>query len=261
MSETADRPAVTGAPYPGAPVTYVEACAAGVPLRVSWWGLGDVVIALLLSFIAPVLVLGVAFASGARSASPAVLFLSLMTPWVGFALWPWFSVRFKGNGVRLDLGYTVRWIDLAWGLAGGVLCLVLGTLVGLITQHFVGDFGSAAGAALAATEGPHWIVYVFAVCAAVGAPMAEELCFRGLVFAALARASVRRGLAGVPVATIGSAVLFALIHLEPVRIPVLLTIGLVLSALRARTGRVGASVVAHALNNLIAVTGLLVVTR
>ncbi|HSN06292.1 MAG TPA: CPBP family intramembrane glutamic endopeptidase, partial [Candidatus Angelobacter sp.] len=64
------------------------------------------------------------------------------------------------------------------------------------------------------------------------------------------------GLPAVPWATVGSALLFSLVHLEPVRIPVLLTIGLVLSLLRARTGRVGASVIAHSLNNLIAVLGL-----
>jgi membrane protease YdiL (CAAX protease family) len=47
-----------------------------------------------------------------------------------------------------------------------------------------------------------------------------------------------------------SAALFAAIHLEPVRFPLLLTIGLELSWLRARTGRVGASIVAHSFNNL-----------
>ena len=53
-----------------------------------------------------------------------------------------------------------------------------------------------------------------------------------------------------------AALLFALIHLEPVRIPVLLTIGLVLAVLRARTGRVGASMVAHALNNSVAILSI-----
>jgi len=62
----------------------------------------------------------------------------------------------------------------------------------------------------------------------------------------------------VPWATIGSALLFALVHVEPVRIPVLLTIGLVLSLLRARTGRIGASVIAHSMNNLVAVAGMLI---
>jgi len=104
---------------------------------------------------------------------------------------------------------------------------------------------------------PRWVVVAFALCALVGAPVFEELCFRGLTFAAIARWGARRGLPAVPWATIGSATLFAAIHLEPVRLPVLLTIGLVLSWLRARTGRVGASVVAHAFNNLWGVIGIL----
>ena len=64
----------------------------------------------------------------------------------------------------------------------------------------------------------------------------------------------------MPWATIGSALLFTLIHLEPVRIPVLLTIGLVLSLLRARTGRVGASVIAHCFNNFWGVLAILSAT-
>ena len=91
----------------------------------------------------------------------------------------------------------------------------------------------------------------------MGAPIFEELCFRGLAFAAIAKATSNAGLPAVPWATIGSALLFALVHVEPVRIPVLLTIGLVLSVLRARTGRVGASIIAHSINNLVAVASLL----
>ena len=64
-------------------------------------------------------------------------------------------------------------------------------------------------------------------------PLFEELCFRGLAFAAMAKASAERGLPAVPGATIGSALLFALVHVEPVRIPVLLMIGLV-ARLRGR---------------------------
>jgi membrane protease YdiL (CAAX protease family) len=64
------------------------------------------------------------------------------------------------------------------------------------------------------------------------------------------------GWAAVPVATVVSALLFTLIHFEPVRIGVLLVIGLVLSVLRARTGRLGAPVIAHGVNNAVAVVEL-----
>ena len=186
-----------------------------------------------------------------------MLLLSLMLPWLGFGLWPIVTTRLQGNGPTLDLGLSVRWIDVVWGIGGGVACFVLGTLVAALTEHLVGSFDSAAGDALASADIPRWVVWLFALCALVGAPLFEELCFRGLAFAALAKSSAKRGLPAVPVATIGSALLFALVHVEPVRIPLLLVIGLVLSFLRARTGRIGASVIAHSLNNLVAVLGLL----
>ncbi len=256
----ADQFALTGAPYPGAPVTYVEAQRAGVELRAPRWGLADVVISILLALFVPLLVLGAAIAAGAPVDGTVVLLGSAVLPWVGFGLWPWLTTRLQGNGARIDLGFTVRLIDVAWGMAGGLACLVLGTLVAMLTQAVFGEFESAAGAAVLDADVPRWVVVVFAVCALIGAPLFEELCFRGLAFAAVARWAARRGLPGVPWATIGSALLFTLIHLEPVRIPVLLTIGLVLSLLRARTGRVGASVIAHSFNNFWGVLAILTAT-
>jgi len=251
------RPAPTGAPYPGAPVAYVEALAEGRPLRAPRWGLPDVLIAILIALVVPSLVLGAVISAGVARNGGLVLLLSLMLPWLGFGLWPIVTTRLQGNGPILDLGLSVRPIDVIWGIGGGVACFVLGTLVAWVTEHFVGSFDSAAGDALAGADVSRWVVWAFAACALIGAPLFEELCFRGLAFAAIAKTIARRGLPAVPFATVGSALLFALVHIEPVRIPVLLVIGLVLSVLRARTGRIGASVIAHSLNNLVAVLGLL----
>jgi len=254
---------LTGAPYPGAPVTYVEALDAGVELRTSRWGLPDVVIALLISLFVPAFLVAGLLAAGLSSTGSVVLLASVMTPWLGFGLWPILTTRFQGNGVKVDLGLSLRRSDLMWGVGGGVACLVLGTVVSDLTEKVLGHpFDSAAGDALAKATVPTWVVVAFTVCATVGAPLFEELCFRGLVFASLAKSLARRGVPPVPWATFGSALLFALIHLEPVRIPLLLAIGLVLSLLRARTGRIGASIVAHAFNNSAAlVLSVLMVIR
>ncbi len=254
--DPAARPAPAGAPYPGAPATYVAAYESGRALRVPRWGMADVVIAVLLALVVPTILLGAVLAAGAARNGAVVLLLSLVLPWVGFGLWPIVTTRLQGNGPILDLGLSVRRIDVVWGIGGGIACLVLGTASAWLTERVFGSFDSAAGDALANADVAQWVVWVFALCALLGAPLFEELCFRGLAFAAIARTASRAGLPAVPWATIGSALLFALVHLEPVRIPVLLTIGLVLSVLRARTGRVGASVIAHSLNNLIAVLGL-----
>jgi len=133
----------------------------------------------------------------------------------------------------------------------------LRTLAASLTAHFFGEFDSAAGEAISNADVGQWVRVAFALCAVVGAPVFEELCFRGLVFASVAKWAAGAGLRRpVPWATVLAALLFALIHLEPVRIPVLLTIGLVLAVLRARTGRVGASMVAHALNNSVAILSI-----
>jgi membrane protease YdiL (CAAX protease family) len=252
------RPVLAGAPYAGAPVTYVEALARGTALRVPRWGLADVLISLVIALVVPSLVLGALLSAGASRSNPLLLLLSLTLPWLGFGLWPILSTRLQGNGPTIDLGLSLRRSDLLWGLGGGVACFALGTLVAVATERVFGSFDSAAGDALAGTEGGSWVVWAFALCALVGAPLFEELCFRGLAFAAIAKTTSGRGLRAVPWATIGSALLFAVVHVEPVRIPVLFTIGLVLSVLRARTGRIGASVIAHSLNNAVAVIGLLV---
>ena len=251
-----EQPDLTGAPYPGAPVTYAEARDSGVVLRPSRWGLADVAIALLLSLFAPVLVLGLASAFGAKPGMPVFLVLALASPWIGFGLWPWLTTRLQGNGARIDLGLAFRLSDLGWGLLGGIACWVLASLVAAITQRFFGDFSSTAGDAIVSADSSKVVTILVLVAVVTLGPFFEELCFRGLTFAAVARASAVRGLPAVPIATVVSALLFTLIHFEVVRIGVLLTIGLVLGILRARTGRIGASVVAHGVNNLVAVVGI-----
>jgi membrane protease YdiL (CAAX protease family) len=248
---------LTGAPYPGAPVTYAEALASGVPLRRARWGLADIAIAMLLSLFAPILVLGLASALGAKPGTAVFLVLALASPWIGFGLWPWLTTRLQGNGPRIDLGLAFRWSDLGWGLLGGAACWLLASIVAGLTARFFGEFSSTAADAIVASDTPRWLTVLILVVVVTLGPFMEELCFRGLAFAAVARSSAARGWAAVPIATVVSALLFTLIHFEPVRIGVLLTIGLVLGLLRARTGRIGASVVAHGVNNLVAVVGII----
>jgi membrane protease YdiL (CAAX protease family) len=251
-----DQPDLTGAPYPGAPVTYAEALRDGAVLRRPRWGLADIAIAMLLAVIVPVIVLSVMAALGAGPGTSAFFVASFVSPWVGFGLWPWLTTRLQGNGPRIDLGLSLRWSDLGWGLLGGAACIVLGTVVAALTTLIFGEFGSAAGEALLDPGIPKALVAVVIVLIVTVGPLCEELCFRGLAFASVARFSAAHGWAAVPVATVVSALLFTLIHFEPVRIGVLLTIGLVLGLLRARTGRLGASVVAHGVNNAVAVIEL-----
>jgi membrane protease YdiL (CAAX protease family) len=252
-----DPSVLAGAPYPGAPATYAEAVAQGRELRAPRWGLTDVVVAMVLGLLVPLFVLGGFLALGAPRDGTVILLGAAVLPWIGFGIWPWVTTRLQGNGPRVDLGFAFRPVDLAWGVGGGLAAIAAGSVVAALTQAVTGPFESSAGEAVANAEVPRWVVIVFALCALIGAPIAEELAFRGLAFASLARWAHKRGLPAVPWAVVGSSLLFALIHLEPVRFPLLLTIGLVLAWVRVRTGRLGAPIVAHLVNNSLGVVGIL----
>jgi membrane protease YdiL (CAAX protease family) len=87
-----------------------------------------------------------------------------------------------------------------------------------------------------------------AVTAAVAAaPIGEEMVFRGLFLQGL----LRRGVALVP-AVLGSALLFAFSHLNPLAFPSLLELGVVFGLLFARTRSVWPSMFAHFGSNLTA---------
>jgi membrane protease YdiL (CAAX protease family) len=87
-----------------------------------------------------------------------------------------------------------------------------------------------------------WIVLSLIVV--VGAPVVEELFFRGL----LLRSLQKRGLSDVWSCVICAAV-FAAMHLQPLQFVGLFAIGLVLSAMAVRTGRLGPSICTHAAFN------------
>ena len=176
-------------------------------------------------------------------------------PWLALAGWPLLTTSFQGNGPRIDLGLSLTWRDLGWGLIGGVAALVAGGTVAIVLQSLTGEFNSAAGeiGEDLRAEGPMLALIVFALCVAIGAPIAEEIAFRGMAYNALAK----RGLNTAWVIAI-TTVAFSLFHLEPIRIPILLASGLILGVLRWQTRGLGAPIVAHAVNNLPGAAVLLV---
>jgi uncharacterized protein len=111
-------------------------------------------------------------------------------------------------------------------------------------------------------------------------PAVEELVFRGVVFNGLYRLGARISARSVgkensgarpgkmvlfAFSAIASSILFALLHLEPVLLPVLLILAITLCALFQRTGSLLPSFVAHATFNsfatsLIILNGLNVLT-
>lgn len=243
--------------YPGAPATLVAAVAAGKPVQAARWGIPDAVVTGALWFFFSLLSAGVVlvlFGEEALASPPPVALLALLSiPWIGLAGWPLLVAWWRGNGPVIDFGYTWRLSDLGWGVLYGGVALVGSALIAVATTAAFGDFDSAVGE-LVSDDASMAFLIVFGILVGIGAPLVEELAFRGLVFGALAK----RGLA--PWLTIGlSGLIFALFHFEPIRAPLLLWTGLVLGLARFHRGSTTVATIAHMSVNLPAAFALIVV--
>lgn len=91
-------------------------------------------------------------------------------------------------------------------------------------------------------------------------PLVEELLFRGMLLSAL----MRRWRA--PAAVVASSLIFAMVHLPGLQyhwyaLPALLLLALVLAWLRLKSGSIWPAVLAHGVNNALAVAGWFVVWK
>lgn len=231
------------ADYPGCPDTVRAAEASGIPLIPPRWGIPDALVTIGLSVVFAVIVgvialaldlpLGVAVIGG------------IVGPWIGLLGWPLLATRLRGNGPRIDLGLRLTWSDVGLGVAVGVIGLLLAGAVALLTQGVVGEFNSAAGeVALELQDEGTLAMVAFALAVMVGAPIVEEVAFRGMVYNSLRKRGV-----GAVWTILVSAVVFAAFHLEPVRFFILLPIGVLYGWLRWKTGALGAPIIAHMVNN------------
>ncbi|MCB0918155.1 MAG: CPBP family intramembrane metalloprotease [Actinobacteria bacterium] len=227
----------------------------GRVLRPPRWGVPDGVITIVGALLTSIVVaVGL---TGANLGLATVLLLGTVTPWFFLIGWPLYATRSRGNGA-LDLGWRFTPADLGWGLLGGVVALLASVLAALVTSLFVPDLESAAGqvAEEIADSGAAWQLYLFALVALIGAPIAEEIAFRGMLWAGLRKAGWGAWATGVTVTLV-----FAVFHFEPTRLLILLAIGAVLAVLRSRTRALGAPIVAHAINNTPGALAILALTQ
>ncbi|HTY72001.1 MAG TPA: type II CAAX endopeptidase family protein [Actinomycetes bacterium] len=174
-------------------------------------------------------------------------------PWLGLAGWPLLATRLKGRGPVEDLRLRLTWRDAGFGVLGGVAGLLVASAVAAVQENLTGHgISSSAGNAFDSLKGANPLpLLVFALLAGVGAPIVEEIGFRGLFFGALEKRGMR------PVwCVLVTAVAFTLFHAEATRILVLLPIAVALGVVRAWTGSTGASIVAHMTNNVPAAIGM-----
>lgn len=217
------------------------------------WGATDVVVGLVVAFFAAILlsfvyatVVGGSSGSGDRALGSVVV--GLVGFWAGFGGAPFVAARRRGSGsLARDFGLRFRLPGdvlrgLGIGLAGQ---LVLVNLIYLplrwLDPHAVERVSDPAKEITGSGHG--WGLLALAVVICIGAPVFEELFFRGLLLR-----SVEARL-GPRWAVVVSAVVFGLVHFEPLQTPALIAFGLVLGTVAVRTRRLGPTICAHAAFN------------
>ncbi|MBA2389150.1 MAG: CPBP family intramembrane metalloprotease [Geodermatophilaceae bacterium] len=268
------------------------------------WGLGEVAAGFVALLVAQVL-LTVAFATVAArrislDGSPEQLSLlvaetlslalggpglvvGLLTQWAAFLGAALYASYRKGRrSLGLDFGLRFRWpTDLLLGLAlAVVLQVVLLVLnVGLAARGV--DVSAADNTGLVTSNGGMLLVLLIAG-AVVGAPLVEELFFRGLFLRALLRRlakvdladphqsadpeHTRRRTVGTALSILLTAVVFGALHAPfsgsgnsvPIEATLLLgaqtgLLGLVFAVVAVRVRRIGPTVVAHVSFNAISI--------
>lgn len=235
-----------------------------VPRTVIRWGIGDVLIGLALWVLAGVLAIvlivavgGVDVTQTAGDSLPlGVLVVSLTSGWVGFAGWPIVATRWKGQrSLAKDFGLSIRPIDLAWGLLGGVVALAISAIAGIVWVILADEPAPSNSAFLPERPGAATIV-VLVVLVALCTPVVEELFFRGLFLRSVGRRW------NLTVGVVASSVVFGLLHWTGGSIGHALFIAGATAAYGAvfailvinADGRLGPSITAHIVVNLVGVS-------
>ncbi|HEX4360299.1 MAG TPA: type II CAAX endopeptidase family protein [Pseudonocardia sp.] len=186
---------------------------------------------------------------------PAMLLLSLTVPTMLAAGVALLATRLRGNGPRIDLGLRFDRADVTKGLAFGCGGLVLTIPAAALWSRVVGP-EQANSAVAELFEGQRFgvplAIGVFLVVWLV-APICEEIVYRGLLWGAVERHAAHRRWWAFGLTTL----CFALAHFEFTRTPLLLVIAVPIGLARLYTGRLGASIIAHQLNNLLPAVSLL----
>jgi hypothetical protein len=231
------------------------------------WGLGDAILGFVVGVIASSLavviwvgVTGERTTSSSTSTVGATVF-SLVGLWVGLAGAPVLASRMKGaKRLAVDFGLRLKiWPDVPIGVAVGlgsqlILLPVLYIPVRLLVPHLDQQLGQPAQHLTGGANSAGLVVLgIFVV---LGAPVVEELFFRGLLLRSLEKTKALASLgrrACPTIAVLISAVAFGLAHLEVLQLLGLTAFGVVLGVLAEQWRRLGPGIVAHATFNAVTV--------
>lgn len=168
-----------------------------------------------------------------------------------FGLWTVFflfllllSRGIGSRSMRHDYGLAVTGRDVLIGLPLGVFCqFVLVNIVNwplsrVFPEHFSAEEVERRARELSDSAHGAWVILLVLVVV-VGAPVIEELVYRGLVQQGLANSL------GPVKSWLIAAVLFAAIHFQPIEFPGLFAFALVLGWCYRSTNRLGLCIITH----------------
>jgi len=164
------------------------------------------------------------------------------------------SRRFGSGSFRRDYGFEWQRRDVPIGIGVGLVALVTQIGVLVVLHALTGSRSASTSQALQDVHRQNPTLFlVVALLPIVGAPIVEELVFRGLTLRALERrlsptaaAAVAAGLFGASHWIWGASVI------SDLELTITLSVtGLWLGLLAVRTGRIGASIIAHSTLNIV----------
>ena len=170
--------------------------------------------------------------------------LSATAMWIVYLLATTQFLKVTWRNFRSTIGATFLRRDVVVGIPLGIASqLVLVNAVNwplsrLFPESFSFDEVSKRATDLVDEARGGWII-LLGLVVIVGAPIVEEIVYRGVVQPGLVASWGR--LAGILV----TAALFAAIHMQPVEFPGLFVFALVLGWARHSTGTIGTSIVTH----------------
>ena len=202
----------------------------------------------LIAYLAAV-VFGVSLSAAAGQTDPDnvptwFVGLSALTLWVPFFFVLLYLSRTRGHGnFRADYSLRFAWSDLIGIPLGVVSQLVIVNLATwpfrqLFPKTFDPEQVSQRAKNLVDSADGVWLL-LLAVVVVVGAPIIEELVYRGLLQQSMARSF------GTVAAVFLCSAFFTVVHLAPVEFPGLFAFALILGFAFRRTKRVGFTIVTH----------------
>jgi CAAX protease family protein len=165
------------------------------------------------------------------------------------------GIRFDGLGRGIAVGALAGAFALPLGIAGEAVAIRVFSLIEgparaaarVAAEHADDPIQPILTALGGATLPMAWVLVLLAVVVPIG----EEIFFRGFVYSGF------RERWGVGVATIASALFFAFVHIQAVHGFPIFLLGVLFAVLFQRTGSLVPGVIAHGVNNIIAVLATL----